>query len=101
MYSLQTICLFHGYSGGERGPYGPFPKAVAGAVVVTKDGRVIGQGKSTFKEDCVEAAIRDTGIDATPLKQWCIKWIADPKLRKDISESTLYVTLEPTSEREG
>lgn len=98
---MQKAIQLANSCGGERGSHGPFPKPVAGAVVVTKDGRVIGQGKSTFKEDCVEAAIRDAGIDATPLKEWCINWIADPKLRKDISESTLYVTLEPTSEREG
>jgi pyrimidine deaminase RibD-like protein len=88
-------------SGGERGSHGPFPKAVAGAVIVTKDGRVIGRGKSSFKENCIEAAFRDAGINATPLREWCVGWISNAKLRNDISESTLYVTLEPTTERQG
>mmetsp|Transcript_14887 Transcript_14887/g.14352 ORF Transcript_14887/g.14352 Transcript_14887/m.14352 type:complete len:691 (-) Transcript_14887:294-2366(-) len=98
---MQKAIQMANSSGGERGSHGPFPKAVAGAVIVTKDGRVLGQGKSSFKEDCIEAAFRDAGIVATPLREWCVGWIADADLRKDLSESSLYVTLEPTTERQG
>ena len=87
--------------GGERGARSPFPKPIVGAVIVTKDGRVIGKGRASYKKDAVRAAIADAGIVATPLREWCVTWPSDQKLRRDVAESTLYVTLEPSTERQG
>ena len=87
--------------GGERGARSPFPKPIVGAVIVTKDGRVIGRGRASYKKDAVRAAIADSGIIATPLREWCVTWPSDQRLRRDITESTLYVTLEPSTERQG
>jgi len=87
--------------GGERGARSPFPKPIVGAVIVTKDGRVIGRGRASYKKDAVRAAIADAGIVATPLREWCVSWPSDQRLRKDVAESTLYVTLEPSTERQG
>mmetsp|Transcript_1389 Transcript_1389/g.1940 ORF Transcript_1389/g.1940 Transcript_1389/m.1940 type:complete len:387 (+) Transcript_1389:94-1254(+) len=88
-------------SGGERGSRSPFPKPVAGAIIVAKDGRILGRGTSDFSQDCVSAAIKDTGLEATPLREWCVSWTSNRKLRDDIADSTLYVTLEPSAERHG
>jgi len=87
--------------GGERGARSPFPKPIVGAVIATPDGRIIGKGRASYKKDAVRAAIADAGIVATPLREWCVTWPHDEKLRKDIAESTLYVTLEPSTERQG
>jgi len=87
--------------GGERGARSSFPKPMVGAVIVAKDGRILGEGRSSYKKDAVRAAIADAGVLATPLREWCISWPADRRLRQDIRESTLYVTLEPSTERQG
>jgi len=48
------------------------------------------------------AAIKDAGLVATPLREWCINYLHDKKLRDTISNnSTLYITLEPCKERKG
>ena len=87
--------------GGERGARSPFPKPIVGAVIATPDGRIIGKGRASYKKDAVRAAIADAGIVATPLREWCVTWPHDEQLRKDIAEATLYVTLEPSTERQG
>jgi pyrimidine deaminase RibD-like protein len=87
--------------GGERGSHGPFPDPICGAVLVSKDGRILGKGRSTYAGHAIEFAFQEAGINATPLREWCVAWPSDAKFRKDISESTLYVTLEPSNERAG
>lgn len=88
-------------SGGERGSHGPFPRPICGAVLVAKDGRILGKGRSNYEGHAVEFAFEDAGISATPLREWCVAWPSNTQFRKDISESTLYVTLEPSNERQG
>lgn len=88
-------------TGGERGATSPYPKPIAGAVIVTPDGRVLGRGYSDYKQDCVLAAIKDAGLTATPLREWCVTWPHDRQLREDLASATLYVTMEPTSQRQG
>ena len=87
--------------GGERGSHGPFPDPICGAVLVSKDGRILGKGRSTYAGHAIEFAFQEAGINATPLREWCVAWPSDAKFRKDVSESTLYVTLEPSNERAG
>lgn len=87
--------------GGERGARSPFPKPIVGAVIATPDGRIIGKGRASYKKDAVRTAIADAGIVATPLREWCVTWPHDEQLRKDIAKATLYVTLEPSTERQG
>ncbi|KAL3758171.1 hypothetical protein ACHAWU_004809 [Discostella pseudostelligera] len=88
-------------SGGERGSHGPFPRPVCGAVLVAKDGRILGKGRSDYAGHAVEYAFREAGISATPLREWCVSWPSDSRFRQDIAESTLYITLEPSNERMG
>eukprot|EP00804_Cyclotella_cryptica_P029244 CCRYP_011658-RD/>CCRYP_011658-RD protein AED:0.03 eAED:0.03 QI:264/1/1/1/1/1/5/814/544 len=88
-------------TGGERSPTGPFPKPVAGAVLIAKDGRILGKGRSNYAGHAVEFALKEAGINATPLREWCVAWPSDSKFRRDIAESTLYVTMEPSNERQG
>ena len=88
-------------AGGERGSHGPFPQPICGAILVAKDGRVLGKGRSTYAGHAIEFAFQEAGINATPLREWCVAWPTDAKFRQDISESTLYVTLEPSNERQG
>jgi pyrimidine deaminase RibD-like protein len=47
------------------------------------------------------AAILDAGLQATPLREWVVSWPSNRQLRQDISEATLYVTLEPSNVRQG
>jgi len=88
-------------AGGERGSGGPYPKPIAGAVIVTKDGKILGRGRSDYQQDAVRAAIADAGIDATPLREWVVSWPSNRQLREALVESTLYVTLEPSEVRHG
>jgi pyrimidine deaminase RibD-like protein len=88
-------------SGGERGSHSAFPKPIEGAVLATADGRVLGRGRSSYEHNAVQAAIADAGIEATPLSEWCVSWPSSSKLRDDLKESTLYVTLEPSQRRQG
>jgi len=87
--------------GGERGSHSPFPKPIVGAVIVTKDGITLGTGRSNYEQHAIQAAIADAGIDATPLSEWCVTWPRDSELRENLRDSTLYVTLEPSAERQG
>jgi diaminohydroxyphosphoribosylaminopyrimidine deaminase/5-amino-6-(5-phosphoribosylamino)uracil reductase len=87
--------------GGERSPSGPFPRPLAGAVLVSSDGRILGKGRSDYSAHAIEYAFKEAGINATPLREWCVAWPSDSKFRKDVSESTLYVTMEPSNERQG
>jgi pyrimidine deaminase RibD-like protein len=88
-------------SGGERGSHSPFPKPICGAVIATSTGKVLGSGRSTYEKDAVVAAIENAGLTATPLSEWCVNWSSNKQLRSDIRDSTLYVTLEPSSLRQG
>jgi len=87
--------------GGTRGSQSPFPKPLVGAIIVTKDGQTLGSGRSDYSQHAIQAAIADAGIDATPLSEWCVTWPKDSTLRENLRESTLYVTLEPSAERQG
>lgn len=100
LFMLEAINMARS-SGGERSPSGPFPRPIAGAVLVAKDGRILGKGKSTYDGHAIEFAFKDANINATPLREWCVAWPSDSKFRKDVAESTLYVTLEPSNERQG
>lgn len=86
-------------SGGERGTQ--FPKPAVAAIIATSSGKIIGQGQSSYKQDAVWAAIEDAGIEATPLLEWNVSWTRDDNLRKNVRDSTLYVTLEPSNIRKG
>lgn len=99
-YMKQAITIAR-HVGGERGKASPFPNPISGALLVSKDDKIIGSGYSNYKEDCVEAVIRDAGISATPLREWCVGWPSDKQLRDDLAECTLYLTLEPSAERKG
>mmetsp|Transcript_20292 Transcript_20292/g.38296 ORF Transcript_20292/g.38296 Transcript_20292/m.38296 type:complete len:565 (+) Transcript_20292:225-1919(+) len=63
--------------------------------------KILGKGKSNYAGDAVEFAFQEAGISATPLREWCVAWPSDSKFRKDIAESTLYLTMEPSTKRWG
>lgn len=65
------------------------------------DGRIIGQGRSDFNTDCVQAVMENAGLEVTPLREWCVTWPNSKQLRKDMAGATLYLTLEPTEKRKG
>jgi pyrimidine deaminase RibD-like protein len=95
------MCPLLNASGGERGSHSPFPKPVAGAVIATSSGKILSTGRSSYEMDAVQAAIANAGIVATPLTEWCVSWPSNKQLRSDLRNSTLYVTLEPSSRRQG
>lgn len=98
---MQQAIQMASSTGGERGSHGPFPHPICGAILVAKDGRILGKGRSTYAGHAIEFAFQEAGINATPLREWCVAWPSDAKFRKDIAESTLYVTLEPSNHRQG
>jgi pyrimidine deaminase RibD-like protein len=93
------ICIIP--SGGERSPDSPFPKPVVGAIIATKDGTILGRGRSSYDQDAVQDVMINAGIQVTPLSEWCVSWPSDKTLRGKLIESTLYITLEPSDERKG
>jgi pyrimidine deaminase RibD-like protein len=98
MASFSCIYL---YSGGERGTFSAYPRATCAAVLVAKDGRVLGKGLSDYNTDCVQVAFADAGLEAIPLEEWCVTWPISSELRSDLAAATLYLTLEPSAERQG
>jgi len=88
-------------TGGEKAYGGPFPRPVGGAVLVAENGKILGTGRSNYAHNAVESALADAGIRATALREWCVAWPSDTAFRRTLSKSTLYVTLEPSVEREG
>jgi pyrimidine deaminase RibD-like protein len=88
-------------SGGERGPESAYPNPTCAAVLVSKDGQVISDGRSDYRTDCVQACLEGAGLEITPLHEWCVKWPSSKQLRKDLKEATLYLTLEPSASRKG
>jgi pyrimidine deaminase RibD-like protein len=98
---LYSHFLLSGFSGGERGPLSAFPNPTVAALLVSKSGHIIGKGRSDFRTEAVREAIIDAGLQVTPLRNWCVSWPSDPQLREALSQSTLYVTLEPSAERKG
>jgi len=88
-------------AGGERGSHGPYPRPICGAVLVSKDGKILGRGRSDYDGHAVEYALSDAGIEAVPLREWCVAWPTDRDFRRLIAESTLYVTLEPSVRGDG
>eukprot|EP00546_Thalassionema_frauenfeldii_P013815 CAMPEP_0178924838 /NCGR_PEP_ID=MMETSP0786-20121207/17550_1 /TAXON_ID=186022 /ORGANISM="Thalassionema frauenfeldii, Strain CCMP 1798" /LENGTH=680 /DNA_ID=CAMNT_0020599595 /DNA_START=72 /DNA_END=2114 /DNA_ORIENTATION=+ len=87
--------------GDERGSQSPFPKPRVGAVLCSSDGRVLGQGRSDYQDHAIVSAFTDAGLIVTPLSEWAVSWPTKPGLRKDLSDATLYVTLEPSPDRSG
>ena len=47
------------------------------------------------------AALTDAGLDVTPLREWVVAWPSSKQLREDLASATLYLTLEPSNERQG
>lgn len=87
--------------GGERGPESAYPNPTTGAVLVADDGRILGQGRSSYAKHAILDVLNDAGLDITALREWCITWPSSAELRKDLSTATLYLTLEPSHRRRG
>jgi pyrimidine deaminase RibD-like protein len=96
------ICCFGpNKSGGEGSLSAAFPSPTVGALLVTKDGRQIGAAKSDYRTEAIQACLRSAGLEITPLSEWVVAWPKSSSLRRDLTEATLYVTLEPSSRRRG
>ena len=74
---------------------------MVGAVLATKDGTILGCGRSSYDKDAVQDVLINAGIQVTPLSEWCVSLPNDKALRSKLAESTLYITLEPSDERKG
>lgn len=88
-------------AGGDRGAFSAYPNPTTGAVLVAEDGTILGRGRSDYNTDCVQAVMEDAGLEATPLQEWCVTWPSSSKLRDQLSNATLYLTLEPSMIRKG
>ena len=69
--------------------------------MIAEDGTVLGQGRSDYNKDCVQAVMEDAGLEVTPLQEWCVKWPTSSSLRSRLSKATLYLTMEPSMRRKG
>jgi len=83
----------------------PFPKAWSGAVLVYHDrdrgDQIIGKGFSDFNMESIQKCFIDAGLSVTPLKDWAVSF-PNRELKDIIADScTLYLTLEPSKERNG
>jgi pyrimidine deaminase RibD-like protein len=87
--------------GGERGPDSAYPNPTMGAVLIADDGRILGQGRSSYDTTAVRDVLEDAGLEITALREWCITWPSSAVLRHDLSTATLYLTLEPSNRRRG
>jgi len=94
-------CHSYVHSGDEKSAGSPFPKPVIGAVLATKDGIILGRGRSSHDRDAVQDVLINAGIQVTPLSEWCVSWPHDKAFRGKLAGSTLYITLEPSDERKG
>lgn len=70
-------------------------------MIALPDGRILGTGRSDHVQNAVCHAITAAGLAIVPLSEWVVSWPASPQLRKDLKEATLYVTLEPSHDRQG
>ena len=84
---------------------GAYPNPNVGVALVASDGQVLGLGCSSYQKDAIQDALQQAGLDAMPLREWCVTWPAGSKemwkLRDDLAAATLYVTLEPLASRRG
>ena len=87
--------------GGDGGKTSAFPLATTGALLVSEDGTVFGQGCSDYSQDAIQKAMKDAGLEITPLQEWCVTWPKSDSLRNLLSNATLYLTMEPTDQRRG
>lgn len=82
-----------------------YPMPTVGCAIIASDGQVLGLGCSSYKNDAIQDALEQTGLDVMPLREWCVTWPAQAaacwKLRDDLASATLYVTLEPLASRRG
>lgn len=78
-----------------------YPNPTVGVVLVSKDDRVLAKARSDYQTDAIVETFRRAGLDIDPLSEWSIGWPKSKKLRDDLESATLYVTLEPTTERRG
>ena len=98
--TLFVLVVSH-FSGGERGPRSAYPTPTVGAVLVSNaDGRILGRGRSDYRTEAVRACLEDAGLRVTALREWVVS-AADAAQRQQIAQSTLYVTLEPSTRRRG
>ena len=65
------------------------------------DGTIMGKGRSDFKTEAVHACLENSGLEITPLSEWCVTWPTNAYLRERLATSTLYVTMEPYEQRRG
>lgn len=68
---------------------------------MTHDGRILGQGHADYQTDAIVACLQHAGLECTPLAEWCVSWPSTDQLRHDLATATLYLTLEPSNQRQG
>jgi pyrimidine deaminase RibD-like protein len=68
---------------------------------VSKEGLILGQGRSDYRTEAVRACFVNAGLQITALSEWAVTWPSDTTLRNAIAQATLYTTLEPTTRRRG
>lgn len=69
--------------------------------MVAQDGTILGKSFSDYKTNAIRSALESTGLEVTARAEWIIAWPENAHLRDQMASSTLYVTLEPTTERRG
>lgn len=88
----------------EKSDYA-YPNPMVGAALISADGATMALGRSTYDKDAIQDVLEQVGLEISPLREWCVTWpllsSACWKLREDLSSATLYVTLEPVSQRKG
>lgn len=83
-----------------------YPQPPVGAVLVDTaandgTGKVWGRASANYRQEAVRTCLEEAGLEITPLREWLVAWPASSTLRDALKTSTLYITLEPSKERQG
>lgn len=100
-YMKMAIALAESNNRDERGTRSAYPNPTMGAVLVSFDGKILGQGRSDYRTEAIRACLDNAGLLITPLAEWAVAWPSETALREAIASSTLYVTLEPSTRAHG
>lgn len=101
-FMLEAIEEANFFGEGGNEPMSPFPRPIAGAILVDRrTNSILARGYSDCTKDCVQKCLINAGLTVTPLQEWAISYPTREFKDTIHNDVTLYLTLEPSSERNG
>lgn len=100
LHFLREAIMLVRSSGGESSATSAFPLPSYAAVLVSVENEILASAVSDYKSDAIIELLANAGFGIDPTTGWIVSLPDDPTLAK-IAGSTLYVTLEPSTEERG